>query len=105
MIEVSLHPRQAPARAELLLAADIGREARGRPVHGRLESEDGGVGEPRPWLKLGAVRTRRLAVSEGTDRPSGTAYGNSLGGTRGDAPAVPIGAPLIARTDVPDALG
>ena len=44
-------------------------------------------------------------MSEGTDRLSGTAYGNRLGGTRYDAPVVPIGAPLIARTDVPDALG
>ena len=45
-----------------------------------------------------AVRTRRLAVSEGTDRPSGTAYGNPFGGTRDDAPVVPIGAPLQALT-------
>ena len=105
MIEVRLDPRQAPARAELLLGADFGREARGPPVHGRPESEDGGAGEPRPRLKLGAVRTRRLAVSEGTDRPSGTAYGNPLGGTRDNAPVVPIGAPVIARTDVPDARG
>jgi len=44
-------------------------------------------------------------VSEGTDRPSGSVYGNPLGGTRDDAPVVPIGAPLIARTDVPDARG
>ena len=34
-------PHQAPARAELLLAADGGPKARGRPIHGRLESEDG----------------------------------------------------------------
>ena len=105
MIEVRLDPRQAPAPAELLLAADFGRKARGRPIHGRLESEDGDAGEPGPRLKLGAVRTRRLAVSEGTDRPSGSAYGNPLGGTRDDAPVVPIGAPVIARTDVPDARG
>jgi len=65
---------------------------------------DGG-GEPGPRLKLGAVRTRRLAVSEGADRPSGSAYGNPLGGTRDDAPVVPVGAPLVARTDVPDAHG
>ena len=44
-------------------------------------------------LKLGAVRTRRLAMSEGTARLSGSAYGNPLGGTRDNAPAVPIGAP------------
>ena len=107
MTEVRLDPRQGPARAELLLAADFGREARGRPIHGRLESEDGGTDadEPGPRLKLGAVLTRRLAVSEGTDRPSGSVYGNPLRGTRDNAPVVPIGAPVIARTDVPDAHG
>ena len=42
-----LDPRQAPARAELLLAADFGRQASGRPIHGRLESEDNGAGDPR----------------------------------------------------------
>ena len=45
MNEVSLDPRQAPDRAELLLAADFGRQARGRPIHGRLENEDGGAVE------------------------------------------------------------
>ena len=64
MTEVRLDPRQAPARAELLLGADFGRQARGRPIHGRLESEDGGADRPGPRLKLGAVRTRRLAASE-----------------------------------------
>ena len=34
-------PHQAPARAELLLATDVGPKARGRPIHDRLESEDG----------------------------------------------------------------
>ena len=104
MTEVPLDPRQAPARAELLLAADFGHEARGRPIHGRLESEGGG-GEPGPRLKLGAVRTRRLAANEGADRPSASAYGNPLRGTRDDAPVVPIGAPLVARTDIPEAHG
>ena len=105
MNEVSLDPRQAPARAELLLGADFGQQAPGRPIQGRLDSEDGGDGEPGPRLKLGAVRTRRLAVSEAADRPSGSACGNPLGGTRDYAPVVPIGAPVIARTDVPDARG
>ena len=91
MNEVRLSPQQAPARAELLLAADFGQEARGHP--------------PEPRLRLGAVRTRRVAVSEGTDRPSGSAYGNPLRGTRDNAPVVPIGAPVIARTDIPDAHG
>ena len=105
MNEAPLDPRQTPARAELLLAADFGQEAPGRPIQGRLDSEDGGDGEPGPRLKLGAVRTRRLAVSEAADRPSGSACGNPLGGTRDYAPVVPIGAPVIARTDVPDARG
>ena len=105
MDDVRLDPQQAPARAELLLGADFGPEAQGRPIHGRLESEDDGAGEPGPRLKIGAVRTRRLAACEGTDRPSGSAYGNPLRGTRDNAPAVPIGAPVIVRTDIPDARG
>ena len=32
---------------------------------------------------------------------SGRAYGNPLRGTRDNAPAVPVGAPVIARTDIP----
>ena len=103
--EVRLDPQQAPARAELLLAAGFGQEARGRPIHGRLESDDDGDGEPGPRVKIGAVRTRRLAVSEGTVRPSGSVYGNPLRGTRETAPVVPIGTPLVARVDVPDARG
>ena len=106
MDEVRFDPRQAPARVELLLAADFGQEARRRPIHGSLESEDGGADdEPRPRRKIGAVRTRRLAVSEGNRQPSGSAYGNPLRGTRNIALAVPVGAPVIARIDVPDAPG
>ncbi len=105
MDEVTLDPQQVPARAELLLAAGFGQEARGRPIHGRLESDCDGDGEPGPRVKIGAVRTRRLAVSEGTDRLSGSAYGNPLRGTRDVAPAVPVGAPVVARVDVPDARG
>ena len=101
--EVRLDPQQAPARAELLLAAGFGQEARGRPIHGRLESDDDG--EPGPRVKIGAFRTRRLAVSEGSARLSASAYGNPLRGTRDVAPAVPVGAPVIARVDVPDARG
>ena len=105
MDEVTLDPQQVPARAELLLAAGFGQEARGRSIHGRLESEDDGDGESGPRVKIGAVRTRRLAVSEGTARLSGSVYGNPLRGTRDIAPAVPVGAPVIARVDVPDARG
>ena len=106
MNEVTLDPRQVPARAELLLAAGFGQEARGRPIHGRLQSEDDdGDGEPGPRVKIGAFRTRRLAACEGSARLSGSAYGNPLRGTRDIAPAVPVGAPVIARVDVPDARG
>ena len=105
MNEVTLDPQQVPARAELLLAVGFGQEARGRPIYGRLESEDDGAGEPGPRLKIGAVLTRRLAASEGTARPSASVYGNPLRGTRDAAPAVPVGAAVIARTDVPDARG
>ena len=104
-MNVTLDPQQVPARAELLRAAGFGQEARGRPIYGRLESEDDGDGEPGPRVKIGAVQTRRLAVSEGTVRPSGSVYGNPLRGTRDIAPTVPIGAPVIARVDVPDARG
>ena len=104
-MNVTLDPQQAPARAELLLAAGFGQEARGRPIHGRLESEDGGDGEPGPRVKIGAVRTRRLAVSEGSARPSGSAYGNPLRPARDMAPVVPVGAPVIARVDAADARG
>ena len=62
------------------------QQARGRPIHGRRESKDGGDGKPGPRLKIGAVRTRRLAVSEGVARPSGSVYGNPLRGTRESAP-------------------
>ena len=102
-MNVTLDPQQAPARAELLLAAGFGQEARGRPIHGRLESD--GDGEPGPRVKIGAVRTRRLAVNEATARLSASAYGNPLRGTRDIAPTVPIGAPVIVRTDIPDARG
>ncbi len=102
--QVRLDPQQAPARAELLLAAGFGQEARGRPIHGRLESDDGD-GEPGPRVKVGAFRTRRLAVSGGSARLSASAYGNPLRPARDAAPTVPIGAPVIVRTDIADARG
>ena len=98
MNEVKLDPQQVPARAELLLAAGFGQEAPGRPIHGRLDSEDGGASEAGPMLKLGAVRTRRLAASEAAAKLSGSAYGNPLRGTRESAPAVPVGAPVARQT-------
>ena len=105
MNEVRLDPQQVPARAELLLAAGFGPEARGRPIHGRPQSEDGGGDEPEPRLKIGAVRTRRLTASEAAARLPGSVYGNPLRGTRESAPTVPVGAPVVARTDVPDGQG
>ena len=104
-MKVTLDPQQVPARAELLLAAGFGQGARGRAIHGRLESEDDADGELGPRVKIGAVRTRRLAVSEAAARLSASAYGNPLRGTRDVAPAVPVGAAVVARVDVPDARG
>ena len=61
MNEVSLDPRQAPARDERLLAADFGRQARGRPIHGRLDRERG------QW------RRRARAEAEARRRPDAPA--------------------------------
>ena len=102
MHEVTLDPRQVPAGAELLVAAAFGEDAAGRPIHGAAADEADGGGRR---LKVGAVATRRLLVAQGTGRPSASVYGNPLRGTRDQAPAVPIGAPLLARTDGADARG
>ena len=92
MNDVRLDPRQVPARAELL-AAKLGKDAPGRSIYARLEPDDDhDDGE-------------RMVRSEGTVRPSGSVCGNPLRGTRDTAPVVPIGAPLVARTDDPDARG
>ena len=92
MNDVRLDPRQVPARAELLLAAGLGKDAPGRPIYARLEPDDHDDGE-------------RMVRSEGAVRPSGSVCGNPLRGTRDTASVVPIGAPLVARTDGPDARG
>lgn len=105
-IEVRLDPRQAPARAQLLPAADFGQEARGRPIHGSLESEDGGTDEPGPWLKLGAVRDaavrgerrNRQSLGQHVRQPA-----PRYAGQRPDGP--PSARPVIVRTDIPDARG
>ena len=44
-------------------------------------------------------------MSEAAARLSASAYGNPLRGRRDTAPAVPVGAPVIARVDVPDGRG
>ncbi len=40
MNDVRLDPRQVPARAELLLAAELGKDAPGRSIYARLEPDD-----------------------------------------------------------------
>ena len=78
MNDVRLDPQQVPARAELLLAAELGDDAPGRPIYARLEPD--GNGEPTARIKVGAVLTRRLHAAEATETPSGAAYGNPLRG-------------------------
>ena len=103
MNDVRLDPEQVPARAELLLAAEVGEDAPGRPIYARLEPDDDGERAVR--IKVGAVLTRRLYAAEATEVPSGAAYGNPLRGRPGHAPSVPIGSALLARTDAADACG
>ena len=40
MNDVRLDPQQVPVRAELLLAAEFGEDAPGRPIYVRLEPDD-----------------------------------------------------------------
>ena len=103
MNDVQLDPQQVPARAELLLAAELGEDAPGRPIYARLDPD--GDGERTARIKVGAMLTRRLSVAEATETPSGAAYGNPLRGRPEQAPSAPIGAALLARTDTPDAHG
>ena len=103
MNDVRLDPQQVPARAELLLAVELGEDAPGRPVCARLEPD--GDGAPAVRIKVGAVLTRRLHTAEATETPAGAAYGNPLRGRPGRAPSVPVGSALLARTDTLDARG
>ncbi len=103
MSDVRLDPQQVPARAELLLAVELGEDAPGRPVYARLEPD--GDGAPAVRIKVGAVLTRRLYAAEATETPSGAAYGNPLRGRPGRVPRVPVGSALLARTDAADAHG
>ena len=105
MNDVRLDPQQVPARAELLLAAELGEDAPGRPIYARAEPDFHGDGEPSARIKVGGMLTRRLSISEATETSSGAAYGNPLRGQPERAPNVPIGSPLLARTDAPDAHG
>ena len=105
MNDVRLDPQQVPARAELLLAAELGEDAPGRPIYAKPESDGQGDGEPTARIKVGGVLTRRLYAAEATETPSGAAYGNPLRGQPEWAPSVPIGSALLARTDAADAHG
>ena len=105
MSDVRLDPGQVPARAELLLAAELGEDAPGRPIYARPEPDDHEDGERAGRIKVGAVLTRRLYAAEATETPSGAAYGNPLQGRPERAPSVPIGSALLARTDAADAHG
>ena len=105
MSDVRLDPQQVPARAELLLAAELGEDAPGRPIYARPETEGHDAGEPTARIKVGALLTRHLSAAEATETPSGAAYGNPLRGRPERAPRVPIGSALLARADAADARG
>ena len=64
MTEVRFDPRQAPAGAELLLAADFGRQAPGAP-------------DPRPARERGQRRQRPRAEAEDRRRPDAPARGDA----------------------------
>ena len=103
MNDVRLNLQQVPAQAELLLAAELGEDAPGRPIFTRREPD--GDGEPTARIKVGGVLTRRLSAAEATETPSGAAYGNPLRGRPERAPCVAIGSAVLARTDASDADG
>ena len=105
MNDVRLDPQQVPSRAELLLTAELGEDAPGRPIFTRPEPDGQGDGEPAARIKVGAMLTRRLSATEATETPSGAAYGNPLRGRPEQAPSVPIGSAVLARTDAADARG
>ena len=105
MNDVRLDPQQIPARAELLLAAELGADAPGRPIYARPEPDGHDEGEPAARIKVGSLLTRRLSAAEATETPSGAAYGNPLRGRPARSPSVPIGSAVLARTDTPDAHG
>ena len=80
MNEVRLDPRQAPARTELLLAASFGQQARGRPIHGRLESEDAIM----RWL-AGQEAERRSAPAKPRSRAARRRWRRALARKAGRA--------------------
>ncbi len=102
MQTVRLDPEQVPHRAELLIGAEYGPEATGRALYEYVPADEHGPGQR---IRIGAMRTQRLNISTAADLPPTTAYGAALGRTRESAPRVPIGAPIVVRTDVDDAHG
>ena len=52
MNDVRLDPQQVPARAELLLAAELGEEAPGRPIYTRPEPDGQGDGQRQLFLPV-----------------------------------------------------
>ena len=70
MNDVRLDPQQIPARAELLLAAELGEDAPGRPICARPEPDGHDDGEAAVRIKVGSMLTRRLSAAEATETPS-----------------------------------
>ena len=62
-----LDPKQIPARGELLLAAEFGDDAPGRPIYIRPPPDGHDDGEPTARIKVGAMLTRRLSAAEATE--------------------------------------
>lgn len=102
MQTVRLDPEQVPHGAELLIGAEYGPDATGRALYEYLPPDEHGPGQR---IRIGAMRTQRVRTSAAADLPPTTAYGAALGRTRESAPRVPIGAPIVVRTDVDDAHG
>lgn len=98
MEAVRLDPEQVPERAELLIAADFGEDADGRPLYEYLGADD--PDGPGQRIKVGALRTRNLRTTAAVDIPSATAYGAALGRDRETAPRLEIGTPILVRTDL-----
>ncbi len=85
MNDVRLDPWQVPVWAELLLAAELGEDAPGRPIYARPEPDEHDDGERVARIKVGAVLTRRLHAAEARRppvRPTATRCGAGPSGRR-----------------------
>ena len=78
MNEVRLDPQQIPARAELLLAAEFGADAPGRPIYARPEPDGHDEGEPAARIKVGLAAD----TSPGRRRGDRDALGGGRTATR-----------------------